>query len=108
MNVHTGSRVAPRPRARRPRRSGHGPIPLPRLIAEALDDLERRRAAAALSDGPAGYLTHREAAAYLRLSPRTLDTLVGLGEVHPARAGRRKRLYAPDALDAYLRARARR
>lgn len=49
------------------------------------------------------YLTHVEAAVYLRLSPRSLDNLVERGHLHPVRSGARKRLYAVATLDKYLR-----
>ena len=49
------------------------------------------------------YLKHAEAAAYIRISPRTLDKLVSRGHIHPIRVGARKRLYAVAALDKYLR-----
>ena len=72
------------------------PIPLAELLPQALEHFRRQQ------------LAHGEAAEYLRISPRTLDSLVQRGEIHPARAGRRKRLYAVETLDAYLRTTARR
>jgi excisionase family DNA binding protein len=74
--------------------------PLPQEALEALEVTRQAR------DNT--LLTHREAAAYLRVSPRTLDTLVANGEITPARPSPRKRLYAIGTLNAYLRASARR
>ena len=52
------------------------------------------------------YLTHSEAAGYLRISVRMLHYLVQRREVTPGYVGRRRR-YAVGMLDAYVRASAR-
>ena len=54
------------------------------------------------SDGPGPLLTHDEAAEALRVSPRTLDTVVAEGEIVPVRV-RRRRLYTRAAIDDYIR-----
>lgn len=48
------------------------------------------------------YFTKAEAAAYIRLSERTLDTAKARGELPFFRCGARKVLFRRDDLDRYL------
>jgi excisionase family DNA binding protein len=56
-------------------------------------------------DGPDALLTRGEAAERLGISERTLDDMADRGEIQPVRI-RRRVLYAPETLKAYIRRRA--
>lgn len=54
------------------------------------------------SHGRPRYLTRREAAAYLRLSPVQLDKLARAGHLRAIRPGCRRVLFDSEALDAFM------
>jgi excisionase family DNA binding protein len=56
-------------------------------------------------DGPDALLPRDEAAERLGISIRTLDDMADAGEIQPVRI-RGRVLYAPETLNAYIRARA--
>lgn len=49
------------------------------------------------------YLNEKEAAAYIKLKPKTLGDMARAGEIASIKAGRR-RMYATTDLDAYMKA----
>lgn len=48
------------------------------------------------------YMTKKEAASHLRISPRTLDRLVAEGKILSARVSRRRILFLREDLDLYV------
>ena len=70
-------------------------------LREEITALRRKEA----PEGPDALLTREEAAERLGISERTLDDMADTGEIQPVRI-RGRVLYAPETLEAYIRARA--
>lgn len=62
-------------------------------------------AVAPLADFAGPSLNTEQAARYLSVSPRTLETLVSNGEIKPARLTPRTRRFLRETLDTFLRSR---
>jgi excisionase family DNA binding protein len=72
----------------------------PEIVGALLELMDEKvAAAAAVTDGTSPWLSIPEAAAYLRMSERTVERLVARGRVRSTTVGRR-RLFHRDDLDA--------
>ena len=83
------------------------PSDFQRDLVVAIEQLVDDRVRAALEEHVSGsgspWLTVAEAAEYARVSERTIERLVGRGQIRTSTIGRRRLLHRDD-LDAYLRA----